>query len=100
MKKDETKFKEVFLRALRTLPNVWFEKVQQVGKRGTPDILACVNGRFVAIELKKDAKAKVDRLQEHKLNLIAQSGGMSFVAYPDNFETVIGLIAIMARGKK
>ena len=98
--KAETKFKEVFLRALALIPNVWCEKIQQVGKRGTPDILACVGGRFVAIELKKDAKSKPDKLQQHKLKKITGAGGVSFVASPENSETVIGMIAIMAGSKK
>lgn len=98
--KAETKFKEVFLKAMASIPNVWCEKIQQVGKRGTPDILACVAGRFVAIELKKDAKSKPDKLQQHKLKKITGAGGVSFVASPENSETVIGMIAIMAGSKK
>jgi len=98
--KAETKFKEVFLKALRGIPQVWAEKIQQVGKRGTPDILACVGGRFVGIELKKDDKSPPDKLQQHKLKKIASAGGVSIVACPENSETVIGMIAIMARSNK
>lgn len=88
------------MKALQSIPEVWAEKIQQVGKRGTPDILACVAGRFVAIELKKGARAKPDKLQQHKLKKIADAWGVTFVAYPENFETVIGMIAIMAGSKK
>lgn len=88
------------MKALASIPNIWCEKIQQVGKRGTPDILACVNGKFVAIELKKDDKSLPDKLQQHKLKKIVKAGGVSFVACPENSETVIGMIAIMARGMK
>ena len=86
------------MKALNQLPNVWAEKIQQVGKRGTPDILACISGRFVGIELKKSGKETTDRLQHHKLGLIEKAGGVGLVAYPENLETVIGMLTIMSKG--
>lgn len=49
-------------------------------KAGTPDILACVNGRFVAIEVKQPG-ARVSPLQMAHIKLINQAGGVAFVAY-------------------
>ena len=86
------------MKELAKLPDIWFEKIQQVGKRGTPDILLCVSGKFVGIELKKSGKEPRDRLQHHKLGLIEKAGGVSFVAYPENLDVVIGLLTIMSKG--
>ena len=82
MQKPETIFKQRVLRDLRALPYVWAEKIQQQAIRGTPDILACICGVFVAIELKKDAEARTDKMQDHTLNKIRAAGGRAFVTYP------------------
>lgn len=52
---------------------------------GTPDILACVNGYFVAVEVKAD-NGKPSELQLYHLEQIEQSGGYSFLLYPKDFE--------------
>jgi Holliday junction resolvase len=57
-------------------------KVVQASKAGVPDILACVNGQFLAIEVKTpETKANVSALQEHNLAKITRSGGLSLVAW-------------------
>jgi hypothetical protein len=90
-KQRETLFKERVLRELKQLPQAWICKTQQVSKRGTPDILACVCGRFVAIELKTDT-GKLSALQEYNLKKITESGGISIVMTPSNFkEEMTGL---------
>lgn len=88
VKKAETKFKDRIRPRLKAIPNSWWEKIQQVVIRGTPDIIGCVNGTFVAIELKKDPKAHIDELQVHKLKLIEKAGGRSYITYPENWEKV------------
>lgn len=47
---------------------------------GTPDVLACVNGHFVAIEVKRPNGGVVSALQKSKLKRIEQAGGISIVA--------------------
>ena len=47
---------------------------------GTPDILACVNGKFVAIEVKRPNGGVLSELQKSKLKKIENSGGVSIVA--------------------
>lgn len=91
MKKAETLLKEKCLTDLRKLPNSWWVKIQQVVIRGTPDILGVINGRFVAIELKSDARDVSDsrfKLQKFNLDMIERAGGLTFVAHPDNWEQV------------
>jgi len=50
-----------------------------VSKAGTPDILACCDGKFIGIEVKK-LDGKVSKLQDHNIKLIQQAGGIAFVA--------------------
>jgi Holliday junction resolvase len=100
-KKPETAFKEVVLKDLKALPDCWVEKIQQVGKRGTPDILGVLNGYMLAIELKKDAKEKPDKLQQHKLELIRKAGGLTYVACPENWNEIYdNLLLISIKGKR
>ena len=47
---------------------------------GTPDILACVNGRFIGIEVKKPTGGDVSELQKFKIKEIQNAGGIAFVA--------------------
>lgn len=52
---------------------------------GVPDLLACINGRFVAIEVKSD-KGRPSALQLHNVEKIQQSGGVAMVLYPKDFD--------------
>ena len=47
---------------------------------GTPDILACVKGVFVGIEVKKPKGGRVSDLQKLKIKQIEQAGGIGIVA--------------------
>lgn len=49
--------------------NCWVYKSSDKFIAGIPDILACINGRFVAIEL-KTRKGRVAPLQTHTINQI------------------------------
>lgn len=86
--RSETAFKEKVLKDLRA-EGAWPEKIQQVSKRGTPDILCCWNGRFVALELKRDEKAKVAKLQLVKLEDIREAGGIAELVWPANWGEVL-----------
>ena len=55
-------------------------KVVTSNHSGVPDILACVKGRFIGIEVKK-AGGVVSKLQTHNIDMITMSGGIAFVAY-------------------
>lgn len=97
-KKPETKFKEKVQAYLRTLPHCWFYKAQEVGRRGVPDLICCIRGRFVALELKVEG-GKIDALQEYTLRQIqSQGGGRSFVVTPTSWSLVQGILSDLARG--
>ena len=45
-------------------------------RKGTPDILCCVNGRLIGLETKRPGKG-LEKLQEHERKRILKSGGIS-----------------------
>lgn len=54
-------------------------------RKGVPDILACVNGKFVAIEVKAE-NGKPSELQKYNVRKIRESGGVAIILYPNQFE--------------
>lgn len=67
--------------------NIWYVKYFENGvtKAGIPDILACVNGFFVGIEIKA-SKGKPSEIQKYQQEQIRKSNGISIILYPDMFE--------------
>ena len=55
------------------------------GRSGVPDIIACFNGRFIAIETKA-GKGTTTTLQERELDLIRRSGGVAMVINEENLD--------------
>lgn len=68
------------LRLLRKTPNCfcWKEHGGMYGTAGIPDVIACINGRFVAFEVKTET-GKLSRLQEVTLGRIRDAGGKAYV---------------------
>ncbi len=87
--KQETKFKKKVLDDLKTLRNAWFFKSNEVSVRGILDVIICVNGLFIAIELKKDSSSDPDALQTYIGQRIKKAGGIAFVAHPDNWHEIL-----------
>jgi len=58
-----------------------------LGRAGVPDIIACFNGKFVAIECKA-GQGKTTALQDRELDAICAAGGFVFVAREDNLKTL------------
>ena len=52
---------------------------------GVPDIIACVNGHFVAVEVKAE-NGKPSELQLYHLDEIRKAAGHAFLLYPKDFE--------------
>lgn len=59
---------------------------------GTPDILACLNGRFIGIEAKA-GKNKPTDLQISNLRRIDEAGGSALVINEENLPLLDGLLA-------
>ena len=60
-------------------------------ENGTPDILACVNGYFLAIEVKAQTGTPSE-LQLAKIDAIRKAGGFSYVVYPSGWEKLKDII--------
>lgn len=54
-------------------------------KTGVPDILACVNGRFVGIEVKAQ-NGRPSELQKYNIKKIREAGGLAFIVYPSGWD--------------
>lgn len=60
----------------------WYMKVHGSAfqKAGVPDLIACIGGRFVGIEIKRPG-GKLSALQQLQIDEINRNGGCAFVAY-------------------
>ena len=69
--------------------NCWYVKYwggSHFTRAGIPDIIACVNGHFVAIEL-KGSDGKPSELQKYNIRRINECNGTGVILYPEQFET-------------
>lgn len=73
-----------YIQSIGGLP-VKFNNIGIYAKAGVSDILACIRGRFVAIEVKKPGN-KPSALQENFIDAVNSIGGFAFWA--DNLEDV------------
>lgn len=54
-------------------------KVHQASRNGVPDIIVCLNGRFIGIEVKDNKKhLEPDALQKWNIKEIIKCGGIAF----------------------
>ena len=103
--KAETSFKKSARKRLNELPRSWWLNVQMVALRGVPDIIGCLGGRFVALELKKDQSTlEANRdggiLQGWVLRRIAAAGGYARKVAPEQFDAVFEELKELAALKR
>lgn len=65
----------------------FFPATHGYGRSGVPDIVCCVDGKFLAIECKA-GKNKPTPLQEAEIAKIAAAGGQALVVNEDNIHAV------------
>ena len=98
MTENQWRDKEV-IPFLKSLPKTYYFIKNADSIRGIPDIIACVNGRFIALELKK-SKECLDHprtaLQSYTINLIRDAMGKAYFAYPDNWNFIKATLAYVA----
>lgn len=80
-------FENQIKKFLTSLPNTWYFKywAGPYSKSGIPDIIACVNGHFVAIEVKAE-NGQASELQKRNIKLIESAKGNAYIVYPKDFE--------------
>lgn len=83
----ESVFQSKVIQYLKSLENTYVVKVWGGGyqRAGIPDILACINGHFVALELKNEV-GKPSKLQEYNIKQIQAANGIALILRPDDFE--------------
>ena len=66
----------------------WFTKIWGGGyqKSGIPDLILCVNGIFMTVELKA-SNGRPSELQKMNTARINQSNGLGIILYPEGFDS-------------
>lgn len=84
----EKQFENKIKAFLGNLPNTYFFKywAGPYSKSGIPDIICCINGKFVGIEIKAE-NGRPSALQERNIELIRKAGGLGYILYPKDFES-------------
>lgn len=67
-------------------------------KVGVPDILASVNGYFVAIEVKAQ-NGKPSDLQFYNIRKIRESGGFAYIVYPSGWNQLQEILEGLLKDK-
>ena len=66
-------------------------------RAGVPDLIACVNGWFVGIEVKSDVGLPSE-IQKQNIKEIIESGGFAVVVRPENFDELKEMIHCLKNG--
>ena len=73
---------DIVKRLQRKYPNCYaMPKPIRPNGRGVPDRIFCINGRFVAIEVKREKMFKIAPLQLEHQKKIREAGGISIIAH-------------------
>lgn len=74
--------------------NVWYYMPVSggYGKHGIPDVLACVQGRLLAVECKGDDAGVPTALQKACMDSILASGGVVFLATPGTLKALEAVV--------
>lgn len=70
---------------------IYHFKVIGANKRGVPDLIACIDGRFVAMEFKSShgTQSKLQKLHQQK---IEEDGGLYLLVNPSNLTHSLNII--------
>ena len=96
MSKPEKKLQDKAIRYLRER-GIYYLNLYGDGfsGKGKPDIIACINGRFVAFELKVGANDMQDDQRIHKLR-IERSNGLHYSPYTET--EFISIVEALLKG--
>jgi hypothetical protein len=96
----ERKVKQAVTARLKAYEAYYFYPVTGgYGTSGVPDIVACINGAFLAIECKAGRNTPT-ALQRRNLDAIMQAGGVALVVNEDNLDELDRVLdALRARAK-
>ena len=75
----------------------FFPATHGFGRSGVPDVVACVNGYFLAVECKA-GKNKPTALQIREIENIRHAGGVAVVVNETNWDMLPELVRKLKRG--
>ncbi len=75
--KSEQQIQKSIIKYLHEIGAYTFKTVSS-NRAGIPDVIACIDGRFIALEIKRP-KGKATPLQKLELSKIVKSGGVASV---------------------
>lgn len=82
----EKSFENKIKNFLDSIGAVWYKQFGcSYTKAGTPDLLCCVNGHFVAVEVKAE-NGRPSPLQLYNIDKISKAGGVVYILYPKDFD--------------
>lgn len=81
---SEAAFQKKVLKFLGQL-GLYFFKVMKSSRSGTPDIVICMRGRFIGVEVKRET-GELEPLQKMHALEIKKNKGLHFCVRPSNFE--------------
>ena len=85
-KKTEKQIQTAIIKHLKD-EGIYYTKTMRMSMNGVPDILCCVDGTFLGIEVKGEGmKSRLTELQKLNLSKIRASGGYALCT--DNLEDV------------
>jgi hypothetical protein len=94
MSKTESYIQKQILQFLRSLPWCRPFKIIAANERGVPDIICCLNGRFIAFEVKRPG-AKPTQLQDVQHQRIVSAGGkVHIVTSLDEVKKIVASISL------
>jgi hypothetical protein len=98
----EKKVKNKVVAILKTYECYYFYPVATGwGSSGVPDIVACLDGHFIGIEVKADMKKnRPTTLQQKHLDEIKAKGGVSMVVDANSLNDLVGVLEALRYGKR
>lgn len=98
MKKPETDLQDKAIKYLKANDIYYINQFGHGwGSKGSPDLTVCINGRFVAFELKVGENDLQDDQKIHRIR-IRRSGGLHYAPY--TLEEFIKIVEDLRNGKE
>lgn len=90
----ESNYQRKLMKKLKLIDSSFFFVKEAKAIRGIADIIGCINGRFVALEVKKELAGAMRRtgrtvLQRKTIQDIQKAGGYGAFVYPENEEEIL-----------
>lgn len=96
MTQGETIFKRKVLKDLKKLPRCYVLKTQERSRRGVLDLILCLSGLYVSIELKIPGE-KPEPLQDVNIRRVKNAGGIAFWTDPEQWPAHLKLLGELAQ---